>query len=279
MIFWGGAWVSSKIVTHNLHPQSASFWRFFLTLVAFFPFVFIFKQSLKINWVLFWRIFLSSLLMVIYFQLFFFGLSVGLAGIGGVIVTGLNPLFIFLIAIFIFKKTASTQEIFSLFLGLAGSLLILQVWNIHFKDLILSGNLFYCIAAVVWALVTLSSQYAQEKTTIWVYSFYLYLFSSMIQFFFAIPYDILSAFEQDDPFWLNMAYLALFPSIFSNTVYFYASSFWGSRKTGVYTFLVPFASVLLSWLFLNETPHLFTVIGGIIVTLSVYLIQSKKQKK
>lgn len=276
MLFWGGSWVSSKYVTQTCHPQVASFIRFFLTFLAFFPMMFFFKQSFILNRIQFFRILMSSFLMVAYFQLFFFGLSIGLAGIGGVIVTGLNPLFIFLLSLVFFHKKTHLKEIFALFFGLAGTLLILQIWQISYERLVLNGNLFYLIAAVTWAFVTLSSQYAQEKVSLWVYSFYLYFFSTLIQFFFALPYSIPGSLSQNTSFWLNMAYLALLPSIFSNTVYFYAASSWGSKKTGFFTFLVPFASIFFSFVFLGESPALFTLFGGGLVIFAVYLIQSKK---
>lgn len=279
MFLWGASWVSSKYLTQNAHPQVLSFWRFFLTIFFSLPFMFYFKQSFVLSKEVFFRILLSSLFMVIYFQLFFIGVSKGLAGIGGVIVTGLNPLFIFLISLFLFKKQIHLKESIGLLLGFLGAMLILQIWRIQPETLLMSGNFFYFLGAIMWAIVTLSSQYAQQRTSVWIYSFYLYVFSTAIQFCFALPCQPLSVFEQHWPFWANLIFLAIFPSVFSNTVYFFTSSYWGSRKAGVYTFLVPLASVFLSWLILGEEPALFTIIGGILAVIAVYLIQFKKSRQ
>ena len=272
MAIWGGSWASAKLIANEINPFMLAFLRFILTFFSFAPFVFIFKEKLKIDRKTFLLILLTSLLVVSYNILFFLALKTGLAGAGGVLVTSINPIFTFLLSMIIFKKKISGKEIAGLILGFAGGLVLLEVWNTNLGKLFASGNLIFIIASLIWALLTISGGEIQKRTSIFVFSFYLYGISSVIEFFVALPFGMQNIMHLNFFFWLNMFYLSIVSTFFATSIYFFSSRKISANKTSSFILLVPIFAVLISYFVLNEVPKISTITGGVLAMAAIYLI-------
>jgi drug/metabolite transporter (DMT)-like permease len=279
MGIWGGSWVCGKAISHNLHFQLLAFTRLVLSFLFLIPPVFIFKERLKIDRATAVKIFIGSLLYTMYSQIFFLGLSRGTAGIGGVLVTTLAPVITFAITAFASGQRLGFRDIAGLAMGLCGSLIIIQIWETDIDRLLISGNLFFLVGAVLWSGLTINSQKTQSKISIWVYSFYLNGFAVILQSFFAVRPGMHAVIPADFSFWAFMLYLSLFSTVVSTSIFFYAARHIGSQKTSAYMFLVPLCAVVLSWIFLNERPEYTTLFGGMISVVAVYLIQTSAARK
>ena len=281
MSFWGASWASGKVIANRVPPDVIVFWRLTLTFLSFFVMLLIFnrkKFKISINKIL-W-ILLPSIFFVTYNKLFFEGLRVGLAGKGGVLVTTLNPLLTFLITITLLKHKVTFAQIIGLFIGLIGGIILLEVWDISLKEFISSGNLYFVISACAWAIVTILTQYAQNKIDHQTFCLYVYGANTIISFFLAMPHNPYIVFQQDHVFWLNMIYISLGAISFATSVYFYASKKIGSNKASSFTFIVPFTAVTSCWIFLNEKPTAFTIVGGLLALIAIYIINfSPEQAK
>jgi drug/metabolite transporter (DMT)-like permease len=276
MSIWGGSWVCAKVISHSLHFQKLVLVRFVLTFLFLIPPIFIFKENVRIGGMALLKIITGSLFYTLYSQMFFLGLSRGMAGIGGILVTSLVPVITFAAMSVFYHTRIKLIEAAGLVAGLIGSLVILQVWSIDTEALLTSGNAFFLIGAVLWSGVTINSQKTQATMSIWVYSLYLNGLSALIQVFFVIPYGFQGLLSTDVPFWLYMIYLSLFSTVFATSLYFYTTKQMGSHKASSFTFIVPASAILLSWIFLNETPGIATLFGGCIAVFAVYLIQYKQ---
>src|SRR3990172_5627445 len=272
MLIWGGAWVCAKAVSHNLHFQKLALIRFALTFLFLIPPVVIFKERLKIDRITVLKIFIGSLFYTLYSQMFFLGLSRGTAGLGGVLVTSLVPIFTFAAVSAFSGSRIRFQDAAGLLIGLGGSLVILKIWTIDIESLLISGNLFFIIGAALWSGVTINSQKTQSKISIWVYSFYLNGFSMILQALFVIPHGTSGMIPAEFSFWAYMVYLSLITTVFATSLYFHATKHIGSHKASAFTFLVPSSAVILSWIFLNEIPEIPTLFGGLLSAGAVYLI-------
>ncbi len=49
MAFWGGAWSVAKLVTGTITVQTVVFYRFFISALAIFPVVFIFRHGFRLD--------------------------------------------------------------------------------------------------------------------------------------------------------------------------------------------------------------------------------------
>ncbi|MCX6639656.1 MAG: DMT family transporter [bacterium] len=278
MTAWGGSWVSAKLIAHLESPEVLIFWRFLFTFVSFLPVMLILKKSFRLSRSGLLKVVLGALLIVGYNKFFFLGLQFGLAGAGGVLVTTLNPVLTFLFALLLFKKAISRNQILGLILGFIGGAILLEIWKFSAEHLLHSGNAYFLIASVSWALLTLTSEKSRNDLSPIVFSFYVYGVSALLDLFLAMPHGgVFKVFQHDALFWLNIVYLSIFATTFATTVYFIASGRLGSQKASSFIFLVPVSAVLLSWGMLHETPKIPTIIGGLIAISAVYLINFGKK--
>lgn len=278
MLTWGGSWPSAKAIADYTNPEVIVFWRFLATFMAFIPVILALKVSLKLDKHAFIQVLIGSVLLVAYNKLFFVGLKAGLAGAGGVLVTTLIPLCTFLFTVLIFKQKFAAREITGLALGLVGGLVLLKIWELDLSKLYLGGNLFFLLAAIVWALLTITTQKSQKYMSSLVFSFYIYGFSSILDLAIALPYDVLGVFSFGYKFWLNMFNLSVVVTTFGTTIYFFASSKLGASKASSFTFLVPTSALIFSWILLKEQPQITTIVGGLLAMSAVYLINSKAEE-
>lgn len=279
MCAWGGSWTSGKLIAGAASPAVLTFWRFLATVVAFLPIVILRRKPLKIGGRALLQAVLGAICIVGYNRMFFRGLQTGLAGAGGVLVTTMNPILTSLFASLFFQRKLGARAIIGLILGLIGGLILLEIWAISPERLLQSGNAFFVVASICWALLTIISEKSKEHLPLLTFSFYVYGFSTVMDFFLTSPHDILLALDYHAIFWLNILYLAILATIFATTIYFLASSRLGSGRASSFIFTVPASAVLISWLVTDEIPKLVTIAGGLIGMGAVYLINSKTEER
>ncbi len=277
MLLWGGGWPALKILTQSVSVEVLSFWRFFLMFLAFLPIIYFYKKPLHLSPKGIKYITLSALLNVAFMFLAFYGVMYGLAGSGGVLVTTLSPLLTFALVLLIHRKRVSASQIAGLFLGLLGGAVMMELWQFDAAQFLDGGNLFFLLAALTWAFITLLSQRSHLHIDPLHYTFALSAAATLILFLLALPYGILAVFEQGAPFWGALLYLAILGQTVASTIYFYASGKLGSSRASSYMFLVPVSALLISWLLLGEVPSLPVIFGGTLSTLAVYLINRKER--
>lgn len=273
MASWGIAWPSAKLIVDTQHPNVIIFWRFLLTAVSLIP-------------VLIWRghsiiirskaaiisVIVGAVLYTAYNQFFLLGLSNGLAGAGGVLVTTMNPILTYGIVHLIQWKSPRKIEWLGLALGLGGGLALIRIWELSLSSLILSGNLFFILCAISWALLSLNSHNAGSHLSSFSYSFYVYSIGTLFDFFLAYPYGISNALHSGWMFWGQIFYIAVISTTFGTTMYFLAAAKLGSRTASSFIFLVPVTALLGSWMILGEAPAIYTLIGGAMAIVSVILL-------
>ena len=271
MVIWGGSWVSAKVVAMRLTPEVLCFWRFLLSFSSLLPLVVLRKEFVITGPGMTYGL-LGAILMSAYMYFFFRGLEHELAGAAGVLVTSMIPLMTLVLSLILFRKKEKSRDIAGLGLGILGAAILLKIWTFDLNVLFYSDNLVFLFCAVLWAILTICSQRAARTISPYMFSLITYGMSAIIFLPSAMRQEIGVVFSQDALFWANMFFLSVISAGFATTVYFIAAERLGSYRTSSYVFVVPTSAVLLSWLFLDETPQLQTIAGGIIAIAAVYLI-------
>lgn len=270
MVLWGGGWPALKMLTGDVPWEVVTFWRFALMSVAFIPILWWYRKPIAISVHAFGWVSVSAFLNAAFMGLSFWGVSVGTAGAGGVVITTLSPIMTVVIAVAVLGTKPSSRHIIGLVVGLIGGAVMLEVWQ---GDLLThGGNLIFLVCALVWAVLTLSAQRSHLHLDPVHYTFALGLIATGGMFFVAYPYGILSVFNQDIQFWGALLYLAVLGQTVASTIYFVASGQMGSSRASSYMFLVPVCALGTSYLLLGEIPSPMLLIGGGISMLAVYLI-------
>ncbi len=279
MISWGISWPIAKLIAGVVPIHVLVFWRFLATFLSVIP-IMIF---LKIPFLLhsgkdYLSVILGGVIYTLYNQFFFLGLSNGLPGAGGVLVTTLNPIVTFFIVALVQKKRINKRQAIGLFFGLIGGLVILKVWEISFQGLLLTGNLFFLFCAFTWATLSLNSQRTGQSMSPIVYSLYVYAVGSVIEFLFSFrDPQFFAVWDFGVHFWLSMFYLTAISTTFGTTVYFYAATRLGSEIASSFIFIVPLSAYLSSVLIVNEPIQISVLAGGALAILAVYLINSGRK--
>mgnify|MGYP001166326887 FL=1 len=272
MITWGLSWTNAKIVGDYGSPPLMMFWRFFIATLSFAPIVWWHGHTLKINKEMIRIIILNSIFMVSYNFFFFKGTQVGLAGAGGVLVTTLNPILTALFSALFFSGYLLKKDIVGLILGFIGGAFIIKIWDVNSAQLFQSGNFHFIMSSLSWVSVTIVTSRSKDVIHFLPYSFWCFTISTILSLFLGWNEMLVSVFQFDWVFWLNMLSMAVAAMSFGTSIYFQASVELGAKKASAYIFTVPLASMGFAMLFLNEPLILTTFIGGTFGVTAVYLI-------
>ncbi len=272
MLSWGFSWTNAKLVGQYSDAPLIMVWRFLLATISIAPILIIAKISFFFEKNNFLLIFLNSLFMVSYNYFYFRGTQVGLAGAGGVLVTTLNPVLTLIISAAIYNIKTSKKDILGLVFGLISGALIIRFWELDMTSLLKSGNLFFILASISWVCVTITTSNSKGRLSFMSYSFWSFLFAFILCIPLAYEQNLLSVFEFDWIFWINLLFLSCIAMSFGTSIYFLASSELGPKKASAYIFLVPITAMGFAMIFLLEDLQASTLIGGLFGIYAVYLI-------
>ena len=272
MTTWGLSWTNAKILSQFTDPLTLMVWRFLLAFVSFAPIVYLTKNSFKISFKGFIFVLVNSVFMVTYNYFFFKGTQVGLAGVGGVLVTTLNPILTTLFSGLFFGERLIKKDWLGLILGLIGGILITRFWNFDIGLFFQSGNLYFIMASLSWVTVTIVTSRSKDSISFIGYSFWSYV----LAFFFCLPFStvdqVLGVSDLGFIFWLNLIFLGVGAMSLGTSIYFYASLKLGPKNASAYIFIVPITALGFAVYILSEPLFISTIIGGFFGIAAVYLI-------
>lgn len=202
------------------------------------------------------------------------GTKYGTASLGGAFVTTLIPINTFLILVLFFKRPISKYDGFALILGAVGVMSILGVWHLSIDDIFVKHNGLFVIASLLWPILTLVSARATKVSPI-VFTFYMYTFTAILSVPLMEPISLQSEYL-DGIFWLNLLSLAFISTTFATTVYFLGIETLGAREVSAFIFLVPFAAIGLSALFLGEKISFWMIAGTVLTIIAVAMLNHIK---
>ena len=276
MVTWGYSWVGAKILGPYGHVSTKIFLRFIFASVALIPILLKYHIPFKIDKKGFMFILWNSISLCSYNYFYFKSTHMGLAGVGGVLVTTLNPI---LTSLFVFsfldKSSAKLKDFVGLIMGLTGGGIIMRLWEMDIDLMISSGNIFYILASCSWVSVTIASQKSKTHIHFLTFSFWSFLSASLFSLSFCEIESISQTINYDSIYWLNIFLLSIVVMSFANTMYFFASSKIGAVKASSYIFVVPLTAIIFSKIILNEQVLYTTILGGVLSVVAVYLINKK----
>ena len=275
MLTWGLSWTNAKIVGFYGDATLMAFWRFVFAAISFAPIVYFTKNSFHMNKAAFRFVLLNSVFMSSYNYFYFKGTQIGLAGAGGVLVTTMNPINTAILSAIIFSAPLFRKDILGLILGLIGGGLIINITEMNIDLLFQSGNFHFIMASLSWVAVTLITSRSKEIMPFIPYSFWCFTLSIFLSLILAYDQPLLSVFQFDSIFWINLLFLSMGAMAFGTSIYFLASVQLGPQKASAFIFTVPVTAMFFAMIFLDETLTISTAFGSILAMIAVYLINKK----
>ena len=274
MIFWGIAWVNTKILTSYVNQYELVFLRMGICFISMFPIIYFSNLSFKINLKSFYLILISSVFLVLYSIVFFLGVQHGTPGFGGALVTTLIPINTFILIALINRKTISLKHSFALILGGFGVLTMLNVWNFNPNEIFSKDNIYFLIASILWPLLTIVSA-KDSKTNGLVFTFYVYVISTFVVYLFFVDNSVFEKVASFDmKFWLNMFMITILSTTFATSIYFIAIAKIGTKEATTFIFLVPASAMVSSAIYLGEKISFNTIIGTICTIIAIYILNN-----
>jgi drug/metabolite transporter (DMT)-like permease len=276
MLMWGLGWPSTKILTEYATPIHLAVIRFLLTYCTLFLILIFLKQKLGISKKGIYKLILGSILMSAYTMMFLYGIQYGSPGAGGVLVTTITPIATYVLTILLAKRKPTTYETIGLLLGLVAACFLMHVWY-GFHKILQSGNIYFFISCFLWAILSRITAKANQYGSPLTFSFWMYGCCFVILLPFA-KFDLLFHLIQQKEirFWLNLFYNASINTGIATTLFFYATSKLGAAKSSSFLYIVPFAAAFFSWIILGEIIHWYTIVGGSIGIIAVFVLNRKK---
>ena len=273
MIAWGGAWVNTKIVSHYVNAYDVIFIRYGIAAISMIPLLYIFKKSFYISFKNIVLVLVASGVLIAYMVYFFLGTKYGMASLGGALVTSLIPIDTFFILALMRVKKIGKKQLFALMIGMLGVLTMLNVWKLNMQEVLVIQNLYFLLAAFLWAVLTIISSKAKHISPL-VFTFYMYVVVSVVAGVWLVDFDSIAYESLDSRFWLNMLLMTFGATIFTNTVYFLGVERLGAAEVSSFIFLVPFSAIGLSAIFLHEPISPSMIIGTFMTLYAVKILNN-----
>lgn len=273
--FWGGTFIAGRILAGSVQPASAGFYRFAIATAALALLARVIDGKIFIPKRKQWLplILLGLTGVFSYNILFFTGLQFINAGRASLIIA-LNPLVITISAVIIFHENLSWKQFSGILLSLAGALVVIS--NGHPAAIFSSGfgpgelAILGCVAS--WAAYSLIGRSVLKTLSPLAAAFYSSLLGTLFllgpALYHGAAQDLFSYNRID---WASLIFLGLFGTAIGFSLYYRAIQRIGASRSAVFINLVPFFSVCLSWLILDEAVKPVVLFGGLVLVAGVAL--------
>ncbi|MCH9813801.1 MAG: DMT family transporter [Epsilonproteobacteria bacterium] len=273
MVGWGASWTNAKVLSFYIDEYEMVLFRFSLTALTLIPIIIVLQKSFYVSIKTIFYAFVTSLFLVAYMKYYFLGTKYGTASLGGAFVTTLAPIITFLLYVLFGARKLRKRDWFALALGALGVSTMLNIFTFKSEEVFTQYNLYFLLAATLWPLVTILSSKSKDTSPI-VFTFYLYIFSSLLVTLFFIDFNTIAYASFDSTFYLHMGSLILFSTTFSNTIYFLGIERLGVAEVSSFIFLVPFSAIVLSALLIDEEIGVPVLIGTLLTLFAVKILNN-----
>lgn len=283
MVFWGSAFVVSKISVGEVSTPIAAFLRFaFGTVFCFLLLLCLRARDSRIQLVphgSWWGTFYLGLIGVAIYNLLFFGaLAYSKASDGSVIIPTMSPVIAVLLGAIFLKEKLGWGRVLGLISSLAGASFFFFAISTAEQGVSnrLIGDLIFLAGALCWALYTLMSKKVLVKLDPLLLSAYSMLFGATLLGFLALPdFGSTPWTELGIDFWLYQIYLGFFPTVIAGWFYYIGVKGIGPSQAIMFMNLVPIFGILLSAIILDEWFHPVQFLGSIFMLIGVWLVNRR----
>ncbi len=208
----------------------------------------------------------------LYQSFFMWGLSQTSAANSSLILTA-TPILVATIGVSLGHERMRLSLLASLLLGSGGIALIFLVsGQVRMSSISLRGDLLMIGAMLCWTVYTIVLRLRATSLN----ALYLTTWSTIAGAILLILLNGFSLFRADwGSFslaaWLGLSYSAVVGLVIAYLLWNMSVQRVGGVRTTIYLSLIPFVAAISAWLVLDEELTLYHIVGGVMITLSVWL--------
>ena len=271
-LVWALSGISAKYLSFYIGENEIVVYRFFLSVLSTIPLLIWMKIPIKISLFNLTLSLIIAIFMISNYRFYFMGMQRGAAGLGAALVTVLIPIFVYIFMIFSKKSKPLIKDWAALLVGTIGVLLMMNFDQYNLAVLISGGNLYFVLAALAYAAVTIIGAYMKNMHVL-AFNFYISLFGFIMAFVFSYDKNLLvTLIEMDYIFWINILFVSVIAGTAIGSLYYAGIRIIGSKKTSVFSLLTPFFAIAFGAIFFQESLNLQNIIGIILAVSSLFVL-------
>lgn len=278
-LFWGGTFVAGRAIAKDVGPLSIAFLRFALasTLLLILTWRAEKRLPLPSRKQMLPLVLLGLIGVFAYNALFFNALRLIHAGRAAVIIA-LNPVFIGLLAAYLFKDKLSPIKLIGILLSVTGAVIVIS--RGEFSQ-ILGGGIGWgevltlgCMAS--WVAYSLIGKAILKGMSPLVSVSYSSAIGTVALFVPACAEGMIGQVTGYGLLeWLGIGYLGIFGTVLGFVWYYEGIKKIGPTRAGQFINFVPVSAIILAFFILGEPITWSLLVGGLFVLTGVYLTNTK----
>ncbi len=270
------------IVSINVPPLTIAFYRMLFTTMIIFPVIIFRKKSInEIKKLSKKKIILMSIIGIILALHFSFWItSLKMTSIASsVILVASHPIIVAPISHYFLREKLSLINILGVSLSIFG-VVILVYGNYGLSSIsidTIEGNILALLGGVAAAFYIIGGRFLRKTTSVTTYAFIVYAIATVVLFFTCIFFNS-QLFNFDIRDYIIILLMALISGIFGHTLYNWVLKFIKTSIVSVALLGEPIGSTFFAFIipWINQTPSEFTIFGGLIIFVGIYLTATEK---
>ncbi|OGH18782.1 MAG: hypothetical protein A2770_04715 [Candidatus Levybacteria bacterium RIFCSPHIGHO2_01_FULL_38_12] len=281
MIIVGSSVVVGKLISNTLPIFLSSFLSLLIASILFLPTIIPLMKSKQLSKNDYFYLGLQGLLGTVLYRIFFFlGLKYIDASFAGIL-SAFQPAMISVLAISFLKEKQSLKEKFGIGLAVVGLILayFANKVSVTINPYLLIGTVLVLLAVLGEACFSVFAKKLNKQISPMAIAGMVTLISCVMSFPTAL-YDIfyfdittISLFG-----FSLIVYYGVFLTYIAFILWFSGLKYVKASVAGVFTAIVPISGILLSIIFLRESPNFFELIGGLLIIVSIILVVYKNEE-
>jgi len=278
-LFWGGTFVAGRAIAKDVGPLSIAFLRFALASTLLLILTWRAEKTLPLpsREQILPLVLLGLIGVFAYNALFFNALRLIHAGRAAVIIA-LNPVFIGLLAAYLFKDKLSPIKLIGILLSVTGAVIVIS--RGEFSQ-ILGGGIGWgevltlgCMAS--WVAYSLIGKAILKGMSPLVSVSYSSAIGTVALFVPACAEGMIGQVTGYGLLeWLGIGYLGIFGTVLGFVWYYEGIKKIGPTRAGQFINFVPVSAIILAFFILGEPITWSLLVGGLFVLTGVYLTNTK----
>ncbi len=183
-----------------------------------------------------------------------------------------GPVFVALYVVFIQRHKLSFNSVLAILGTLIGCFLVVGAYNLQLFALNRVGIVAGILAAISFAVYSILSEYGMRKYTPWTVLLYGMLFAALMWNILHPPFE--AFLHRYSPFqWGLILFIGVCGTIFPFGLYFEGVKRIKPTHASITATLEPISAGVIAAVFLGEMMGTLQIIGGLIVIVSIILLQ------
>lgn len=252
MLIWAGSFVFIKIGLREIKPFNLAFYRFLIASPILFAFI-LFRRKFQLPEKSdYFKILILALTGVTLLYAVQFVALLYTTATNSSILINTCVIFIAMMSFFMGEK--------------------LTGFKIFSSDTVV-GDLLMLFDGFLWAVYTVVGKDLLKKYSSDVLTAYAFVFGSVLLFPFAVYEGVINPLNFSPMSWISLLYLGVLCSVVAYVIWYSALKVMGTTDVAVFVYIVPLFTAIMALFVLNEEIGIFTVIGGVMTMLGVYITE------